>query len=68
MALTNKTAAKTAVGLRKVLDKVKSEFGNPDILTSDDGGEFKGAVSASAALHCRADGAGQGQFTHPHLI
>ena len=34
--------------LRKVLDKVKSEFGNPDITSiltdADDGGEFKGAV------------------------
>ena len=48
VALTDKTAAKTAVGLRKVLDKVKSEFGNPDItsILTDDGGEFKGAVNA----------------------
>ena len=40
VALTDKTAAKTAVGLRKVLDKVKSEFGNPDItsILTDDGG------------------------------
>ena len=29
VALTDKTAAKTVVGLRKVLDKVKSGFGNP---------------------------------------
>ena len=47
VTLTDKTAAKTAVGLRKVLDKVKSEFGNPDItsILTDDGGEFKGAVN-----------------------
>ena len=34
------------MGLRKVLDKVKSEFGNPDItsILTDDGGE--GAVNA----------------------
>ena len=32
LALTDKTAAKTAVGLRKVLDKVKSEFGNRGFL------------------------------------
>ena len=34
MALIDKTAAKTAVGLQKVLDKVKSEFGNPTLLNS----------------------------------
>ena len=41
VALIDKTADKTAVGLRKVLDKVKSEFGNPDITSTltDDGGE-----------------------------
>ena len=46
VALIDKTADKTAVGLRKVLDKVKSEFGNPDItsILTDDGGE--GAVNA----------------------
>lgn len=44
--LTDKTATKTAVGLRKVLDKVKAEFGNPKItsILTDDGGEFKGDV------------------------
>ena len=44
VTLTDKNAAKTAVG--KVLDKVKSEFGNPDITSvlTDGGGEFKGAV------------------------
>ena len=44
--LTDKTATKTAVGLRKVLDKIKAEFGNPKItsILTDDGGEFKGDV------------------------
>ena len=48
--LRDKAAAKTAVGLRKkVLDKVKSEFGNPDItsILTDDSGEFKGTINYS---------------------
>ena len=33
VALTDKTAAKTAVGFREVLDKVKSEFGTQRCVT-----------------------------------